>query len=105
MSKINIPPIRGGFNLSKINDAFTAITNHLNNRVLYRNNVSGEANQVETDLDMNGKRIYNLPYPVDENEPVRKKDVMSGVSGDIIIDKITITVVNGIITGVTVDEP
>ena len=75
MSKINIPNIREGFNLTKINDAFATIVDHLNNKVLYRNVPLGEPNQLGNDIDTNGKRIYNLPQPVEDHEPMRKIDV------------------------------
>ncbi len=32
-------------------------------------------NSMEADLDLNGNRILNLPEPVHQNEPVRKRDV------------------------------
>lgn len=72
MSKINIPPIRGGYNLSKINDAIQTIENHLNEKVLYRDAPEGEPNQMENDLDMNGKRVYNLPEPTEAHEAATK---------------------------------
>lgn len=75
MSKINIPPITGGYNLSRINDAFQTIEEHLNDKVLYRDVPEGEPNQMDNDLDMNGKRIYNLPEPQLEHEPARYAEV------------------------------
>lgn len=75
MSKINIPPIRGGYNLSKINDAIQTIEDHLNEKVLYRDTPEGEPNQMNNDLDMNGKRIYNLPEPIEPHEAATKEYV------------------------------
>jgi len=49
--------------------------NALNNNVLWSTLPTGETNTVNNDLDMNGKRIYNLPVPVNDSEPVRVKDV------------------------------
>jgi len=49
--------------------------NALNNNVLWSTLPTGETNTVNNDLDMNGKRIYNLPIPVNDSEPVRVKDV------------------------------
>lgn len=72
MAKINIPPIRGGFNLSKINSAIEIIEDHLNNKVLYRNNPEGEPNDMLNDLDMDGNRIYNLPSPTENHEVATK---------------------------------
>lgn len=82
MSKINIPPIKEGFNLSQINAAFDTVEQHLNEKVLYRNNPAGEPNQMGNDLDMNGKRVYNLPEPTSDNEAATLKTVKdNGVGG------------------------
>lgn len=82
MAKIDIPNIKGGFNLSKINDAIDTFEDHLNNKVLYRNNPTGEPNQMESDLDLNGKRIYNLPAPVSDSEPARLQDITDTFGGN-----------------------
>lgn len=74
MSKINIPTVSGGFNLSQINSNFDQIEQHLNDRVLYRDVPTGEPNQMVNDLDMNSYRIYNLPEPIQDHEPLRKVD-------------------------------
>lgn len=61
MAKISISNIASGFaSTTAINNAFDAIETELNNKVLYRNNTSGEANQMENDLDMNGNDILNV---------------------------------------------
>jgi hypothetical protein len=75
MAKIDIPPVRGGYNLTQINSAIQLIAKHLNEKVLYRDSPSGEPNQMLTDIDMNGKYIYNVPAPVNETDLVRKKDL------------------------------
>lgn len=75
MSKINIPPVSGGFNLSQINNNFDQIEQHLNDRVLYRDVPTGEPNQMVNDLDMNSYRIYNLPEPSLDHEPARFKEI------------------------------
>jgi hypothetical protein len=75
MSKINIPPVSGGFNLSQINSNFDQIEQHLNDRVLYRDVPTGEPNQMVNDLDMNSYRIYNLPEPSLDHEPARFKEI------------------------------
>ena len=59
MSKITLSSINGGYDLSKINTNFQLIANELNNKVLYRNNPIGEANTLQSDIDLNGKRLYN----------------------------------------------
>lgn len=74
MSKIDLVPITGAQNLSAINDNFQKIEDALNEKVLYRDNPPAEPNQVESDVDMNGKRLYNLPEPKSDGEPVRRKE-------------------------------
>lgn len=60
MAKISISNLSSGFNsTTTLNNAFDAIETELNNKVLYRNNPSGEPNQMEQDFDMNGYNILN----------------------------------------------
>lgn len=60
MAKILIGNVTSGFAATTaINNAFDAIEDELNNKVLYRDNPSGEPNQMENDLDMNGNDILN----------------------------------------------
>lgn len=75
MSKIVLPPITGAQNLTTLNSNFQKIADALNEKVFYRDNPEGEPNQLADELDMNGQRIYNLPEPVQDNEPLRKADV------------------------------
>jgi hypothetical protein len=61
MAKILIGNISSGFaSTSTLNTAFDAIEAELNNKVLYRDNPSGEPNQMENDIDMNGNKIINV---------------------------------------------
>lgn len=53
----------------------TTIEDELNNKVLYRNNPSGEPNQMENDLDMNSNRILNLNDAATAQEPVTKSQL------------------------------
>jgi len=60
MAKINISNITSGYaSTTALNNAFDAIETQLNSKVLYRDNPSGEPNQMENDLDMNGNDILN----------------------------------------------
>lgn len=70
--KITLPSVAGGYNLQLINENFQTIANELNTRVWYRNNVVGEPNTPAQDIDMNGQRQYNLPFPISDSEPVTK---------------------------------
>lgn len=78
MTKIVLDEVGSGYNLTKINTNFQRIEDALNNQVLYRDNVPGEPNALQDDIDANGKRIYNLPLPISNFEPVRFIDVVEG---------------------------
>jgi len=48
---------------------------------------NGEApNEMKSTLDMNGKRITNLPSPLSLQEPLRLADVANVIAGDIVLD-------------------
>ncbi len=70
MSKINLDSVQSGYDLSIVNVNFQKIEDELNTKVLYRDNPVGETNTLETDVDANGQRIYNLPDPTSNGEPV-----------------------------------
>lgn len=55
-------------NFQKLNDA-------LQNKLLFRDNPVGEPNSLESDIDANGSRIYNLPEPKSDTEAARLKDI------------------------------
>lgn len=82
MAKITLASILTAFaSAVSLNSRFSDVETHLNDKVLYRDNVSGEANEMKNDLDMNSNRILNLPSPVSDQEPARWVDVKDGVSG------------------------
>lgn len=61
MSKINIPNITSGFAaVEALNTHLQTIEDELNNKVLYRNNPTGEPNSMQNDLDMNGHSVLNV---------------------------------------------
>src|SRR5574343_1426421 len=61
MAKITLSTLTSAFNaITKLNSNFTSIKNELNNKVLYRDNPAGEANQMENDLDLNSNDIQNV---------------------------------------------
>lgn len=60
MSKITINNLSSGFaSTAALNTSFDTIEEHLNSKVLYRDNPTGEPNQMENSLDMNGNSILN----------------------------------------------
>lgn len=62
MSKVELSEIVSGYKMSRVNDNFETIQNELNDKVLYRDNPSGEPNTMENDLDMNGFDILNTGH-------------------------------------------
>jgi len=71
MAKIVLNNIASGFaSTGLINTNNDAIEAELNNNVLYRNNPTGEPNQMENELDMNSNKITNLKAGVANSDAV-----------------------------------
>lgn len=70
VDKIKLVPVTGANNIVNINDNFTKIEKIINDKMLSRKVSTDEVNQVQTDLDMNNNRIYNLPAPRSPTEPL-----------------------------------
>ena len=81
MAKISLADILSGFNLTKINDNFKKIQDALNNQVLFRDNPTGEDNTLKHDIDMNGKKLYNLAAPTGDSHAARLQDVKNAIAG------------------------
>ena len=84
MSKIVLNDITNTGQVSVINSNFDKIEAAMNNQVLYRNNPTGEPNALITNVDANGRRIYNLPKAITLNEPLRWQDLLdinNGIPG------------------------
>lgn len=79
MAKIVLTKPTSGYNLAAINNNFTLIEQEFQDKVLYRDNPIGEANSLETDVDANSKRIYNLPTPALPSEAARLQDVQNAI--------------------------
>lgn len=61
MAKFTINDITSGYaSTTALNTAFNAIESEFQNKVLYRNNPSGEPNTMENDLDFNSNDILNV---------------------------------------------
>jgi hypothetical protein len=61
MAKITLDTITSSYAATSLFQTnFTAIEDELNDKVLYRVNPTGEANQMENDLDMNSNDILNV---------------------------------------------
>jgi hypothetical protein len=64
MAKLTLDTITSSFaSTTLFNTNFATILAELDGKVLYRNNTSGEANQMENDLDMNSNSILNAVIP------------------------------------------
>lgn len=61
--------------LMPYNNNFLKIETELQDKVLYRDNPSGEPNAMKSPLDMNGQRVYNVPIPTSPLEAVNKQYV------------------------------
>lgn len=85
MPKIVLNDALGTYDVTKINNNFRLIEEALNDEVMYRITIDGTDNTIDTNVDMNGKRILNLAAPQTNNEPVRKFDldnIKSELKGD-----------------------
>jgi len=61
MSKLNLSTVASGFlGQEALNSNFVAIEEELQNKVLYRDNPTGEPNSMENDLDLNGHNLLNV---------------------------------------------
>lgn len=83
MAKISLNEVAGGYNLSHINGNFQRIEDVLNSGVLWRDLAGNtDSNQMEEPIDMNGNRIYNLPYALSPHEPVTLAQLAGFAAGD-----------------------
>ena len=61
MAKVTLSDITAGYaSASALNVSFNAIEDEFNSKVLYRDNPSGEPNQMLNDLDMNNNDLLNV---------------------------------------------
>lgn len=57
--KLNLPTVTNSNSLTAINGNFEKIEQELQNKVLYRDNPAGEPNTLESDIDANGRDVFN----------------------------------------------
>lgn len=61
MAKIDLPTISSGYaSNTTFNTTFTTIENEFQQKVLYRDNPTGEPNSMQNDLDLNSNDINNV---------------------------------------------
>jgi hypothetical protein len=89
MAKITLRKPVSGFNLAAINDNFSKIEAEFQNKVAYRDNPEGESNTLETNLDINGRRLYNLGPPEQANDAVRLYDLETMPVGNAVASAIS----------------
>ncbi len=83
MAKITLPPITSVTNVESFLAALEEWRNELqdwSDLVLSRNGQT--PNTMAANLDMNSFRILNMAAPVDDNDPVRRIDVIEGIQGE-----------------------
>jgi len=78
MAKITISDIQSGYaSTASLNATFNTLEDHFNNQVLYRNNPSGEPNQMENNLDMNNFDILNVSNMQVDSVTVNGVDIIT----------------------------
>ena len=76
MAKIELGGLGSGYaSTTKLNEQLQKIQDELNNKVLYRDNPSGEANSMSSDLDMNSNQVLNVAISDNPNSLVPKSYV------------------------------
>ena len=80
MTDIVLDDVSSGFNLSVINDNFEVVKDVINDDLLH---LEGGNNVMRQALDMNSRRILNLPQPSSSSEPARLADLQAVISGGI----------------------
>lgn len=98
MAKISLETILSGFNLQKINSNFDKVEAALNNQVLYRDNPLGEPNALLTNLDANGRAIYNLPAPSVASQAARLQDVQNAIGNQAVANLTGFTPAGGLLS-------
>lgn len=80
MSDLILSNIASGYNLGKINNNFRAIQDKINDEILH---LTGGNNIMQQGLDMNSNRLYNLPIPSSNREPLVYEQLAELANNDI----------------------
>jgi len=82
MAKIALVDVGSGYQTATQQNANNdTLETHLNDKVLYRDNPSGEANTMQQELDMNSNQISNVTTPNADQDAATKGYVDSLLSG------------------------
>jgi hypothetical protein len=80
MAKFTLPRFTSSFSITaKLNQVVEALEDLMQNRILYRDNVSGEPNQMKNLLDMDDHPIINLPDAVNARDAVNLQQLQAAV--------------------------
>lgn len=74
MARVNLLPVKNVYDVVTINRNLSILAAELE-KVFYKSNPTGTPNALQSDMDANGKRIFNLPRPTSANEPLRLADI------------------------------
>ena len=78
MAKVTLSDITAGYaSASALNTTFNILEDEFNNNVLYRDNPSGEPNQMENNLDMNSFNILNVSNMQVDSVTVNGVDIIT----------------------------
>ena len=78
MAKVTFSDITAGYaSASALNTTFNILEDEFNNNVLYRDNPSGEPNQMENNLDMNSFNILNVSNMQVDSVTVNGVDIIT----------------------------
>lgn len=100
MAKITIDNIASGYaSTTTLNNNFDAIEAELNNKVLYRDNPTGEPNSMNNDLDMNNNDILNAGQVSATGLTVNGTDMLASMQSIYddylaLVDRVTISTDN-----------
>jgi hypothetical protein len=80
MAKVPLTDLVNTYDVTAINANFAKIEAAFEDEVLFRDNPIG-ANTIESDIDLNGKKLYNLPAPTLNSQAARLQDVQNAIAG------------------------
>lgn len=82
MPKITLSPVVSLTNVATINSNFVKIEEEINNKMFSRK-PEGEPNVLDTNIDLNGYKILNVPKPIAPTDIVRLQDIGEIASPDL----------------------
>lgn len=99
MAKITLNDVTNINAVSVINDNFDRIEQEFQERVLYRDNFTGENNTVQNDIDLNGFDLLNVGDVVSVNGRWATINELETIRSDVDADRLTVSVDKSITLG------